>query len=236
MIELDARIIDIISRTHDIKSFRFEASNDISFKAGQFFQVTIDVENEKQTKHFSFSNSPTEKGFIEFTKRITESSFSKALNNLKIGDKAHLKLPYGRFTFEGEYDKAAFLSGGIGITPLRSMIKYIADKKLPTDAVLIFGNKEEKDIIFKHDFDAIGSGNNNIKIVYTLTSSEIDDKCRLNKGYIDDAMIKCEIPDFKERTFFICGPLRMVQHLEDTLKNKLSIKNDRIKKENFTGY
>ncbi|MEW6109540.1 MAG: FAD-dependent oxidoreductase [Nitrospirota bacterium] len=89
---------------------------------------------------------------MEFTKRITNSEFSQALNQLKIGDWARIKMPYGFFTFEGEYEKIAFLSGGIGITPIRSICKYACDRGLPTDIVLIYGNKTEKDIAFHEDF------------------------------------------------------------------------------------
>lgn len=236
MAEFDTEVIDIIQRTPSVKSFRFRRGEDIDFKPGQFFFVKIMVENEERTKHFSFSSSPTEKGYVEFTKRITESPFSKALDRLKIGDGAQLRMPYGSFTFEGEHKKVAFLSGGIGITPLRSICKYAADKKLPADIILLYGSNTEKDIIFKQDLDKIKSVNKNIRVIYTLTSPDIGKDWRGRTGYIDDRMIKEEIPDFMERTFYICGPPKMVESLVDTLENRLGIKKDKIKVENFIGY
>ena len=237
MIKLETEVLNIIQRTHNVKSFRFRVNEDVDFKPGQFFFVTIKIDGIERTKHFSFSNSPTEKGYVEFTKRITDSEFSQALERLKIGNWARLKMPYGSFTFGGEYEKIAFLSGGIGITPIRSICKFATDSMLSTDMVLLYGNNREEDIIFRQDLDDMQSVNKNLRIVYTLTSADIDREIWKGRtGYIDDTMIREEIPDYIERIFYICGPPRMVESLIDILKNKLSIKQDKIRTENFVGY
>ena len=237
MIKFETEVLNIIQRTHNVKSFRFKIKEDVDFKPGQFFFVTLKIDGTERTKHFSFSNSPTEKGYVEFTKRITDSEFSKALNRLNIGDWARLKMPYGSFTFEGEYEKIAFLSGGIGITPIRSICKFATDSMLPTDMVLLYGNNREEDIIFRQDLDNMQAVNKNLRIVYTLTSPDIDRKTWQGRiGYIDDKMIKEEISDFNERVFYICGPPRMVESLINILRNKLGVQQDKIKIENFVGY
>ena len=237
MAEFETEVSDIIRRTRNVKSFRFGIKEEVNFKPGQFFFVTIKIEGMERTKHFSFSNSPTEKGYVEFTKRITESPFSKTLDRLKAGDWAKLRMPYGSFTFEGEYEKIAFLSGGIGITPIRSICKFVTDKGLPTDIVLLYGNNKEEDIIFRQDLDGMRSVNKNIRLVYTLTSPDVDQQLWQGRtGYVDDKMIKEEISDFNERTFYICGPPGMVESLINILKNRLSIPEDKIKIENFAGY
>ena len=79
--------------------------------------------------------------------------------------------------------------------------------------------------------------NKNIRVVCTLTSPDIDRKAWPGRtGYIDDKMIKEEMPDYNERVFYICGPPKMVESLIDILKNKLSVKENQIKIENFVGY
>lgn len=237
MIEFETDVLEVIQRTHNVKSFRFRIKEDVDFKPGQFFFVTIKIEGIERTKHFSFSNSPTEKGYVEFTKRITESEFSKALDRLKIDDRARLKMPYGAFTFEGEYQNLAFLSGGIGITPIRSITKFVVDKKISTDMILLYSNSTEADIIFKDDFDDIQRTSGNFHVAYTLTGSDIDSrKWSGRRGYIDADMVRGEIPDYKERIFYICGPSIMVTTLVDMLRDSLGIAEDNIKTENFTGY
>jgi len=237
VIAFETKVIDVIKRAPGVKSFRLEREAKANFKPGQFFFFTIKIEGAERTKHFSFSNSPTEKEYIEFTKRITKSPFSKALDELKAGDWAKIKMPLGSFTFVGEYEKIAFLSGGIGITPIRSMSKFVTDKALPTDIVLLYGNRTEKDIIFRDDFDGMAKQNNAFRVIYTLTSPDIDKNAwQARTGRVDDNMIKEEIPDYKERVFYICGPPGMVASLVNILKDKLKLDESRIKTENFTGY
>jgi len=237
VVAFETDVLEVIQRTHNVKSFRFRIKEAPDFKPGQFFFVTIKIEGVERTKHFSFSNSPTEKGYVEFTKRITESPFSKALDRLKADDWVRLKMPYGAFTFEDEHKKVAFLSGGIGITPIRSIIKFVADKKVPADMILLYGNNTESDIIFKDDFDNIQGINDNFRVRYTLTGLDADNgKWSGRRGYIDAGMIKEEIPDYKERIFYICGPSLMVTTLVDMVKSRLGVPEDNIKTENFTGY
>jgi len=237
MIIFETEVISVIERTPGVKSFRFKTTDDLAFKPGQFFFVSIMIEGKESSKHFSFSNSPTETGYIEFTKRLTGSEFSNGLNNLKPGDWAKIKAPYGNFTFEGEHQKIVFLSGGIGITPIRSILRYAVDKGLPTDMVLLYGNNTERDIIFKQDFDRMAEAKSNFNAVYTLTAKDINkDTWQGRTGYVDADMIKDEIPDYNDRVFFICGPPAMVEALNKTLKEKLLIGKEKIVIENFTGY
>ena len=237
MIILETEVIAVIDKAPGVKSFRLKTDKSLSFKPGQFFLVSIMINGQEQTKHFSFSNSPTEADYIEFTKRLTGSDFSSALNRLKSGDWARIKAPYGNFTFNSGYERIAFLSGGIGITPIRSISKYIVDKGLPTDMVLLYGNNREADIIFKRDFNSMAEMKDNFRVVYTLTSEDIDkNKWHGRTGYIDADMIREEIPDYRERVFFICGPPAMVEILNNALENKLNINKERIVVENFTGY
>ena len=237
MIEFETTVLEVLQRTHNVKSFRFKVDSDIGFKPGQFFFVTIKVDGTDRTKHFSFSNSPTETGYLEFTKKLTDSDFSKALDRIRPGDWAKVRMPYGKFTFEGEYEKVAFLTGGIGITPFRSICKFAVDKKLPADIVVLYSNRNENDIAFKQDFDEMKAAHNNIRVVYTLTQEEGDEPSwRGRKGRIGDAMIKEEIPDYRERMFYICGPKNMVDAMKELLKSHLDIKDDKIKTENFIGY
>ena len=234
--EFETKVIDVIQRTHDIKSFRFAVPEEINFKPGQFFVLTIKIGGQEATKHFSFSISPTEKGYVEFTKRITKSEFSQALDKLKIGDWARIKIPYGLFTFEGEYDKIAFIVGGIGITAVRSICKFACDKKLPTDIILIYANRTENDIAFHDDFLRMEADNKNLTVVYTLTDPVEKHTWKGRIGIIHSEMVKEEIPDYSERIYYICGPPKMVDYLRSLLSDELKLDKKSIKWEHFLGY
>ena len=235
--EFETEVIDVIQRTNYIKSFRFRAPGDVYFKAGQIFNLTIRVKGKDSTKHFSFSISPTEKGFIEFTKRITGSEFSRALNRLKTGDWARINMPFGSFTYEEEDKKIAFITGGIGITCVRSICKFVCDMKLAIDMVLLYSSKTVEDIVFHEDFDIMSSVNNKLRIVYTLTSPDVNRLTWKGRtGRMNSAMVREEIPDLSERVFYLSGPPKMVDSLRSILSDELNIENEKIRQERFLGY
>jgi ferredoxin-NADP reductase len=234
MVEFETEVLKVISRTYNVKSFRFARKIEVDFKPGQFFFVTLEIGGVEKTKHFSFSNSPTEKDYIEFTKKITTSEFSQALNGLEVGRWVRLKMPYGSFTFEGEYKKIAFLTGGIGITPVRSICKYIVDKKINTDIILLYGNRTINDIVFKDDFEQMQKTYPALKVIHIL--SESGSEWRGWTGTIDSRVIKEEISDYTERKFYICGPTLMIAAMKKLLLDKLNVDDKHIITESFPGY
>lgn len=236
MAEFKTKIIDIIQRTPTVKSFRLATKN-IPYKAGQYLLVTANARGEEITKPLSLSSSPTENDHIEFTKRITDSVFSRKLDSMEAGEELEIKMPYGSFTLEENVKKLVLLSGGIGITPFRSICKYVTDTKADIDVVLVYGNSEEHDIIFKDELDLMRETNSRLHVVYTLTCADAKEKgwqgcC----GYIDTSMIKREISDYSTCMYHVCGPPTMVECLIKELTDGLKIPEERIKIEKFAGY
>lgn len=211
MEEIRARLLEVIERTSTIKSFRLAPEKRIDFIPGQFLQVIFDEANKgnkELNKYLSFSASPT-KEYIEVTKRLSDSLFSQKLKNLKINSEVLLKAPFGQCIFKDDYKKIGFLIGGIGVTPVISIIEYINDKKLNTDVALFYSNKTEDDIAFKQELDYWRSINKNIKVYYTVTESAPKDKTYIS-GHIDKKLLGEKMPDLGERIVFIFGPPRMV--------------------------
>jgi ferredoxin-NADP reductase len=235
MENLKLRLIGIITHCPDVKTFRFELKKDVAFKPGQYLIFTLNVGGKDISKALSISNSPTEKGYIQFTKKLSGSDFSRVLSQCVIGQEYALRLPMGKFTFEGEHAKAVFLSGGIGITPIRSIFKYATDKQLPSSLVLLYSSRTPEYLIFRDDFTRMQESNRNLKIIYTLTQCQENIPGCLS-GYIDGGLIKQEVPDFNERVFFICGPPNMVDSMRNMLISQLSIAANKIVIEDFIGY
>ena len=231
--ELETKIKEIIPRTENVKSFRLEAGENIDYKAGQFLYVSLKTEKECR-RYLSISSSPTERGYIEFTKKITQSDFSMALNSLKPGDPLIVKYPMGNFTLKSDYKKIAFLSGGIGITPIRSMAKFAVDSKLDIDMILVYANRSIKDIVFKEDFDIMQKQHPKLKVAHVLCESAPGFKCVV--GLISAQVIKNEIPDYPQRKFYICGPPLMLEAMQRILTEELLLPNENIITEKFIGY
>jgi len=232
--EFRVKVKEIIQRTPNVKSIRVVHDKILPFKAGQFMQVLLKPDNKDYTKWLSISNSPTEKGYLEFTKKLTESDFSKAVDNLKINDEFVIKYPFGKFTFEGEFEKIAYLSGGIGITPIRSMVKYIIDKELKTNIYLIYANRTQTDIAFKDDFDKMQKEYEGLKVEHILSGSDTNWRGRC--GIISAEMIKECLPDYRQRKFYICGPPGMVAVMKKIITDDLKLGEEVVFTENFAGY
>ncbi len=231
--KFETTVKEIIQRTHDVQSFRFDKLDSFDYKAGQFMWITIKDNGNKLRKHFSFSSSPTEKNFVEFTKKLSDSDFSKALRKLKVGDWAEIDGPFGKFTFEGEHKKIGMLSGGIGITPLISICRYCTDKSLDTKITLLYGNRTPEDIVFRQELEEMQNKNTNMKVVLSIDRASEGWTSRV--GFIDSDLIKNEIPDYMDTVFYTCGPPKMVEIMTKILKD-LGLPETHIKIENFAGY
>ncbi len=229
----ETNVKDIIPRTPDVTSFRFPKPKELTYRAGQYFFISIKQGDKELKKHFSFSSSPTENEYIEFTKKLTDHEFSSALRNVKVGDWARIDAPYGQFTFEGEYPKIALLAGGIGITPFMSITKFAADKGLTSKITLFYGCRKETDFAFKRELEALEQQNKNIKIIFTV--NEPTDQWKGSTGVINADMIKKELPDYKENVFYTCGPPGMVKAMQ-ALVDSLGLPKEQLKLEFFTGY
>ncbi len=228
-------LVKITTHCCDVMTFRFAVADAAAFKPGQYMVVTLPVDGKDVSKALSISSSPTENGFIEFTKKISSSDFSQQLLKLKEGQRVSIRWPMGRFTFEGEHPRAVFLSGGIGITPIRSIFKNATDKKIASRLTLLYSSRTPEYLIFRQDFEAMARQNPSIKLVYTLT--QCDQKvigCRV--GYIDADMIKEEVPDFAQSVFYICGPPAMVDAMRSMLLSKLQLPVEQVITEDFVGY
>ena len=227
---------EIINRTETVVSFRFLPENKIKFLPGQFVRVMFDPsdkKNKNMNKYLSFSCSPG-KEYIEVTKRLSDSDFSKALKRLTPGDKLMFQGPMGNCVFSEDYKKVGFLIGGIGITPVISMLEYITENKLNTDIILLYSNRNHQETAFRKELDDWKREFNNIKTVYILTDCIPEDEICI-QGQINKELILSKVADIMQRKFFIFGPPVMVEAIK-LVCIECGCSKDMIFEENFVGY
>lgn len=228
----ETSVEEVIPRTAEVKSFRFKKPAGFNYLAGQWMYVNIKVEGTQKLHHFTISSSPTE-DFLEFTKKIdTGSVYTNALNSFKGGEWAKINGPFGDFTYSGEPIKIGALTGGIGITPLRSICKYCVDQKLATDIKMLYANRAEKDIVFRDQFEEMRKADPHLVVENVLTR---EPQWQGLKGHVDARMIAEQIPDYQSRVFYVCGPPSMNAAMVKELK-ALQVPDSQIKLEDFTGY
>jgi len=223
-----------------IDELTFTADQKIDFQAGQYLEWTLPhpkPDTRGVRRYFTIASSPTEDDIklgIKFYDK--SSSFKTALGRMKIGDRITASQLSGEFTLpEDPSQKLVFIAGGIGVTPFRSMIQFLLDKNEKRNAILFYSNKIELDLVYQNIFDK-AQKQLGIKTIYTLTDKETVPKKWAGKvGYVDANMIKKEVPDFKERIFYISGPHSMVDAFEKTLE-EMGIPQSQIKIDFFPGY
>ncbi len=228
------------SLTKDIYEFIFKSDVKIDYKAGQYLEWTLGHNNPDQRgnrRYFTISSSPTESEIKLGVKFYdNSSSFKKTLVAMNIGDTVSASQLSGEFVMpEDKNKKLVFIAGGIGVTPFRSMIKNLIDSNEKRDVVLFFSNRTPIDIVYKDIFDEAKDkiGLKTIYAVNDLAGSELLPDMRV--GFINEEMIRKEVPDFAERAFYISGPHVMVNAFETTL-NKMGIKSGDTKVDFFPGF
>lgn len=220
--------------------FVFVSEEKLKNTAGQYMEWTFPhkgVDSRGNRRFFTVASSPTEENVhIGIKFYPNGSSFKRNLVNMEGGEKIVASLLSGEFVLpDDENKKLVFIAGGIGITPFRSIIKYLMDTNQRRDIVLFYSNNIVSDIVYKEIFDE-ASHKLGIKFVYTLTDTKnIPKDWRGKAGYVDAQMIKDEVPDYKESIFYISGPHSMIETFKKTLKD-MGIPSNQIKVDYFPGY
>jgi glycine betaine catabolism B len=219
------KIMEIIDETPDTKTFRVENQN-IHFYPGQFFMVRFE-DSETFKRAYSVASSP-QQNFIDITMNLI-GEFTKKLWKTKAGDYLILKGPYGKFYFSEEMkNDLVLICGGLGISPLMSIVRYCNDKRLQNKINLIYSVRTPNDIVFNKEIKKINDENNNFN--YTITITRPDDKTVWTgkTGRIDIVLIKKNIEDVENSLYFLCGPLEFVKSAI-TLLESLGAKKEQIK-------
>jgi ferredoxin-NADP reductase len=205
------------------------------FEPGQYAKITllepIYNDDEGNSRLFSISTSPT-KDYLMFTTRALDSAFNKNILELPIGTKASISEPGGNTVLHKDSGiPAVFLIGGIGITPVRCMVEYIVESKLPYSATLFYSNPDAESMAFFGDFENWAKTYTGFKFI-----PAIDDKTnkdwKYEFGYINKELILKNIPDINKPIYYIVGPLAMVDAMESLLLG-MGISSEKIKLERF---
>jgi ferredoxin-NADP reductase len=228
-----------IARTPGTMSFRFARPRGFEYRAGQWFVLGLppassptDPADGPLEKHFTFSSSPTEP-FLEFTTRLTGSAFKEAVRTLEPGAEVLMQAPFGGFVLRPEMVKVAFLAAGIGVTTVRSILRFAADTHDRRPMAFLYGNTSESTITFRDDLERIAGSLPRLKIVHVLSAPSPDWTGR--SGHLGEAAIRAEIGEMPAWTFLVTGPPSMVESLRSVLDG-LGVERAQVVVEKYEGY
>jgi glycine betaine catabolism B len=230
-------LLEKIPRSSDTTSYRFSRPAGYTFKAGQWYTITIPSPEGPLDHHFSHADSPTESQ-VELTTRLTGSPFKMALDALPTGAEVQIQGPYGAFLFGYDKPKIAFLTGGIGVTPIRSMLRYLADtggagRVAGQELTVFYGSMTEDGIVYKAEFDEFERVIPGLRIVHVITNPT--PQWKGYGGFITAGIIRAELSEPRDWTYYVVGPPPMITAMDKVL-TQLEIPQGHIVVESFAGY
>lgn len=229
-----------IQLSPDSYDFVFPLEKKLAFIPGQYMEWTLPVKNPDDRgnrRYFTIASSPTE-DIIRIGVKFYAPSSSYKKEMLALTEKTPVLVTQlaGDFTLpQDKTKKLVFLAGGIGITPFRSILKYLIDTKEKRDIVLFYSNKTPSEIVYA-DVCNEAWKQLNIRTIYTVTDiASAPPDWKQEKGRVNADMLKKYVPDYLERTYYLSGPHAMVTGFESVLSS-LAIPKSQIKTDFFPGF
>jgi ferredoxin-NADP reductase len=193
----------------------------VEFEPGQYFWVELldpPYEDEKgPRRHITVVTSPTE-GVLGLATRIRDTAFKRSLVEMPEGASVDVEQPKGSFVLPEDTSKQyVFVAGGIGITPFRSMLRYIADKGLDYDITLVYSNRDVESTAFLDELKELESVVPRCRVIFTMT---------------DDPSWEGDLESFH---IMIAGPPPMAKSVEASLL-EAGLSEDQVQSDSFSGY
>lgn len=228
-----ARVLASRRETATIHDVRVEKPRGFEFKPVQFVGLEFETDEGPIEYSMSLACSPT-RDDLEFGARLSESPWKRAFAALNPGDEVELDGPYGHFVLD-ESRPAVHVAGGIGITPLKGMMEYAADRDLPHEARLLYSNRDENEIAYRAELDELARRNARIRVLHTLTRTSARSGWTGLTGRIDESMLRRAAEGLADPNYYVCGRPEMVEQVFHLLRG-MGVSRSRILYEQFWGY
>jgi glycine betaine catabolism B len=233
------KVVGMFRETEVVRTFRFAPLDGgpipFAFKAGQFLNLFLEVEGKRVSRSYTIASPPTRDGYVELTiKRGANGQVSRFLHDmLMTGQGVAVSGPAGRFTFDPKSNDAVLLiAGGVGITPVMSILRDLTDRCWPGKIDLLFSVRASADIIFEDELRYLANRHPNLQVHLTITRDAPVDWSGLRGRITRDLLRRC-VPDVAHRAAFVCGPDAMASAVRDELF-AVGLPADHINLESFT--
>ncbi|HET9987057.1 MAG TPA: hybrid-cluster NAD(P)-dependent oxidoreductase, partial [Kofleriaceae bacterium] len=232
------KIARIFEETHDVKTFRFvnPDGGPLPFEhaAGQYINLKLTIDGKRVNRSYTIASSPTRNAYCEISvKRAANGYGSKHLHDTwKEGQRVQVSAPAGKFFFAGhEADKIVLIAGGIGITPMMSVVRSLTDRGWAGQIYLVFSVRKKQDVVFAHEIMDLQERHANLHVRITLTNDP-ESEWTGARGQITKELLADFIPEFKHGPVMLCGPDPMMTAMRQLLVT-LGIPDAEIHQEAF---
>ena len=232
--KIPVRIRSIRQETPTVKSYILDLEDqEFSFRPGQWVDCYVDAEGQRGVAGYTLTSSPTTEGTIELTVKWSEErEVTRFMHEeAETGDVIYVDGGQGDFYYLREMgDSVTLIAGGIGITPLMSMLRYVDEGTSDVRAKLFYSVKAPSEIIFRGQLEEIAERNELINCVFTVTQAG-EEPWEGHAGRIDGGLLREEGVDLGG-IFFICGPKPMGQDMKELLQG-FGVAEERIRYEQW---
>lgn len=233
---LSLRVNQIEEATPSTKTFRMVPAEGVlpPFQAGQYVSLHVAVDEIRTNRPFSIASSPSQSGHYDLTvKRVPGGLVSNyLLDTLQVGDHLTSSAPDGCFVYNPllHGQRLVFIAGGSGITPFMSMLRDVTDRGRHRHITLIYGNRNEDDIIYHAELTALAAGLPHF--TYVPVIEQPGPGYAGEKGFITGDLIERAAGDLKGAMFYLCGPAGMYDFCLAELRAR-NVSPRRIRREMF---
>ena len=240
MAEYEMTLMDRQRVARNTMAFWFDTDGaHYEFRAGQhadftFGQAFVNCEGDN-SRTFSLANSPHDKHLAMIALRMRETPFKMSLKTAALGTRFKVSRPRGSFTLHKDANRpAVFLAGGIGITPIRSILRWATEEHLPHKLYLFYSNRVSEDAAFLEELEGLATRNRSFTLIPTLTRGK-SPTWPYENGPIDLNLLRRYVHGLNGPVYYVAGPSGMVTAMT-TLLHSSGISDDDIKTEEFGDY
>ncbi len=212
-----ARVLDLDAQTPTIVRLRLERPAGYRFRASQHALLRVSTQQGPDLRPLSLAGAPNG-DHLEFATRAGTSAFKQAVLALRPGDLVQVSRPMGGLTYDPTRP-AVFLVGGIGITPVRSLLLATETSTAQAPIRLLFSNHTAEEIPFADELAAISRERHNVSITWVLTSpSPVALPGPVHGGRLTEELLHQHAAELPEALFYVTGPAVMVSDLSAMLR------------------
>ncbi|HEY5267728.1 MAG TPA: RnfABCDGE type electron transport complex subunit D [Candidatus Saccharimonadales bacterium] len=234
-------LIDKIKIATSSVEFAFNPKQKLAYLPGQYMEWTLPhqkADGRGSRRYFTLASSPTESDIKIGVKFFEKgSSFKNALLDMNRYTPIVASQVSGDFVLpKNPKKRLVFIAGGIGITPYRSMIKYLLDTEQKREITLLYSAMNKGDFAYKDIFEE-ARNKIGLNTVYFATDEDLTSSKNehMRFQFIDAEVIRTEVSNYKDCFFYVSGTPGMVKAMHEAL-SKLGVPIHQIKLDYFPGY
>ncbi len=229
----ETTVVSLRSMTPSTRDVVLRKPDGFDFLPVQFTFLTLMTEEGPDTRPMSLATSPTRPN-LEYGVRMSDSPYKRAFASLKPGDAVLIQGPFGDFVLDEERP-AVLVAGGIGITPLKGMAEYAADKKLQIPIRLLYSNRTEVEIAYKAELEELERRNPRFRVLNTLTVETASKDWAGLRGRIGPDLLRRAAEGLDRPIYYLCGKSGLVSAMFRLLQT-IGVPDEDVRIEVFRGY